>query len=157
VDLWWGSYSPRTMAPVFVVCALLTAAVLLVGWLLGVWPGYNPARSIIKLGILGLWVCLLVLWVFRVVGINYRLTNRCLYVDRGFREPIPEGIALDRVQQVVVERNFVERWLGIGRIRILLADSSQPPTVMEGVADPEQIALLIREQVQRNRASDKVS
>jgi uncharacterized membrane protein YdbT with pleckstrin-like domain len=139
------------MAPGFTACAVLTAAVLLTGWYLGIWPGYNWMRPIIQLGLLALWMGELLLWTLRVVGINYRLTNRCLYIDRGFREPIPEGIPLGAIQQVVVEQNRLQRRLGIGRIHILLSDSSRSPAVMEGVADPNQIALMIREQAERSR------
>jgi hypothetical protein len=139
------------MAPEFVICAILTAAVLLAGWYLGLWPGRNWTRSIIQLALLGLWVCELLLWALRVVGINYRLTTRTLYVDQGFREPMPEGIALDSVQQVVVEQGILERWLGLGRILIVRCSGGRPPTILLGVAEPDQVASLIRAQVERSR------
>jgi hypothetical protein len=154
VDVWWGAYSPRTMVPVFVVSALLTGAVLALGWYLGIWPGYNPARSIIQVGILVLWLGELLLWVYRVIGTSYRLTNRFLYIDRGFRGPALEAIALNRIRQVVVDRRSGDRWLRIGRIRIVFADAAQALVWLEGVAEPDHVALLMHRQISQNRQDD---
>jgi hypothetical protein len=60
-------------------------------------------------------------------------------------------VALGEIARVLVERRRRERLLGVGRILVFLQDQRLEPLVLEGVRDPEHIALRIRHQVQKVR------
>src|SRR5260370_3440080 len=148
VDVWWGSYAARTLTPSFIVCGLVTLLVLGAALHLGAWNGTALVRYSAHGLIVTIWLIQLGRWVYRVVAINYRLTTRHLYVEHGFRHPGQPGIDLAHVRQVLIERGQLERWLGVGRICILM-QGGEAPIVLEGVRDPERIANEIRKQANR--------
>jgi hypothetical protein len=85
------------------------------------------------------------------VGINYRLTNRRLFCQRGFYTPIA-AIDLASITTVRIERDALEGYLKVGRLRIVPVES-KPPLLLEGVYNPDQIAALIMNQVKQTRAA----
>jgi hypothetical protein len=137
------------LTPSFILCGLLTLVVLGVALYLGAWHGTTLARYSAHALIGIIWVIQLSRWGYRVVAINYRLTTWHLYVERGFRHPGNPGIEVAKVRQVLVTCNRIERWLGVGRVCIFLQET-ESPVVLEGVRDPERIALEIRKQLKRS-------
>jgi len=153
VDVWWGSYAARTLTPSFVLCGLFSVAVIGVALYLGAWHGGSSLVRYSAHAVIGtLWLIQLGRWAYRVVAINYRLTTRHLYIERGFRHPGKPGIELAQVRQALVARGRLERWLGVGRICIFVR-KAETPVVLEGVRDPERIALKIRQQVEARPAA----
>jgi len=132
-DVWWGSYSPRTLLPLLTFEALLTAA--------AAWPVWYvpPVRWAVYLS----WLGLFTLGFYRAVTYTYRLTNRRLLRDRGLRHPAAGEVALTRITGVRVERNFWERLTGVGRVRVE-ADGLDAPLLLPGVYRPERVATMIR-------------
>jgi membrane protein YdbS with pleckstrin-like domain len=151
IDMWWGSYAPRTMAPSFALCMLLTLVISIEAWSLGIWQERSPARYTAQALLALLWLILVARWAYRITAINYRLTNHRLFRDVGFYRLQSRQIPLSQIAQVVVERRPSERLLRIGRLRVLLQGSSQPPVILEGVCDPDHVAMAIRKQVQHVR------
>jgi hypothetical protein len=135
------------MTPSFVLCGLFSVAVVGVALYLGAWHGTNLARYSAHILIGTVWLIQLGRWVYRVAAINYRLTTRHLYIERGFGHPGKPGIDLAQVHEVLVVRRQLERWFGVGRICLLMR-AADTPVVLEGVRDPERIALEIRRQVE---------
>jgi hypothetical protein len=153
VDLWWGSFSGRTLAPDFVICGLLTVTTLGLAWYFRTWHGASVVRSV-ALVLTGLFWCAELAHVaYRCIAVNYRLTTRALYYDYGFFWPVRIEHSLSDIAQVVVERNLFERLLGVGRLRVLAKDAALPQVVFQGVRDPDRIAMEIRKQVEKVRAA----
>jgi membrane protein YdbS with pleckstrin-like domain len=146
VDVWWGGFAGRALVPSFHVCALLTILIIAGALYLGGWPGTPFVRASARLAIALIWLLQLGRWGYRMVAINYRLTTRRLFLNRGFRHPGQPGVELSRIRQVVVVRGMWERWLGVGRVRVILGEK-ESPVVLEGVRDPDYVALEIRKQV----------
>jgi len=151
VDLWWGSYAPRTMAPSFMLCLVLTLAISAEAWSLGIWQEHSSARYTAQVLMVLLWAIQFTRWAYRIFAINYRLTNRRLFHEQGFHRPQNREIMLSRIHQVVVERGPLERLLRVGRLRVLAQDHSLPPIIFEGVPDPDHVAMAIRKQVHKAR------
>lgn len=153
VDVWWGSYSGRTMLPSFGVCGLLTLAIAGVSLYLVWGKDYHSTlvRYAAYLAVGVIWGLQLGRWAYRTVSINYRLTNRCLFRDRGFRHPSAGQVALAQVREVRVEEGSrLERFLGIGRVRVVGGNGAEV-LMLEGVYDPEGAANTIRKQVEQVR------
>jgi hypothetical protein len=151
-DIWWGAYAGRTMTPSFIICALLTSLLVLGVWIL--WPK-NEDRPYLEryttyILVGAVWLFQLIRWGYRIVGINYRLTTRRLFCQRGFYTLIT-AIDLAAIATVRIERDALEGYLKVGRLRIVPTDSAQPPMLLEGVYNPDQIAALIMNQVQQAR------
>lgn len=152
-DVWWGAYAGRTMIPSFVICALLTGLLVFGVWI--IWPK-NEDRPYLEryttyILVGAVWLFQLVRWGYRIVGINYRLTNRRLFCQRGFYTLIT-AIDLASIATVRIERDALEGYLKVGRLRIVPVDNGKPPILLEGVYNPDQIAALIMNQVQQARA-----
>jgi hypothetical protein len=153
-DIWWGAYAGRTMTPSFVICTLLTGLLVLGVWI--IWPKNEVRpyleRYMIYILVGAVWLFQLVRWGYRIVGINYRLTTRRLFCQRGFYTLIT-FIDLASIATVRIERDALESYLKVGRLRIIPVNSEQPQMVLEGVYNPDQIAALIMNQVQQARAA----
>jgi hypothetical protein len=149
-DLWLGSYHPLTMVPAFLTSGLLTAGIALAAWLnwnddLGtaalVWHLALAATAAV-------WLDKLFRFAWRCLSINYRLTTRRLYRDRGFRNPADGVLDLADIIRVDVERDAWSRWIGIGAIVVQGISSTLR---LEGVRDPDAPAELIQRHARRLR------
>jgi len=154
-DLWWGSYAGRAMAPGFVVCALLTGLLIWGVWLF--WPK-NEDRPYLEryttyILVGAVWLFQLIRWGYRIVAVNYRLTTRRLFCQRGFQTTATTALDLAAIATVRIERDAWTPYLKVGRLRIVPVDSAQPPLVLEGVYSPDQIAALIMHQVHQIRTA----
>jgi hypothetical protein len=152
-DVWWGAYAGRTMVPGFLLCLFLTA--ILLG--LDVYFQDRQKRSdLISSAVLGaagaIWLFQGTRWVYRMIAVDYRLTNRRLLYSRGFKIPETWAIELEHIAQVSVVARPVERLLGVGRIKILVQDGNSPPVVLEGVLTPHRVARTIRRRVRQAQA-----
>src|SRR5205823_5132012 len=120
IDIWWGAYAGRTMAPSFVICALLTGLLILLVWIF--WPKNEDRpyleRYMIYVLVGAVWLFQLVRWGYRIVGINYRLTTRRLFCQRGFYTLIT-FLDLSAIATVRIERDVLENYLKVGRLRII--------------------------------------
>jgi hypothetical protein len=153
IDVWWGSYAGRTMLPSFLLCLIVTVLFLALDWNLEI---RNLRTHLISSAILSLagavWLFEGTRWVYRMIAVNYRLTNRRLLYTRGFKVPDTWTIELTQISQVAVLRSPRERLLGVGRIQIHLQDSNLPPLVLEAVLAPERVARTIRRRARQARA-----
>jgi hypothetical protein len=148
IDVWWGSYSGRTMLSSFAACLLLTAGLVLCTWMVG--REYRQEAVVVRLEFYLiaalLWGLQLGLWVYRVTGLNYRLTTRHLFWSQGARSR-PGSMELTDVRNVREMQNGLERWLGVGRVCI--TGKEPEPLVLRGVSQPERVAALIARTVEQ--------
>jgi membrane protein YdbS with pleckstrin-like domain len=154
VDVWWGSYAGRAMLPGFAVCLIITVLLLVLDWYLAIHHLRTDLISSAILSLAGaLWLFEGTRWVYRMIAVNYRLTNRRLLYTRGFKVPENWTVDLARVREVSVLRSPLERLLGVGHIRIQVQDNSLPPLVLEAVLAPERVARTIRRRVRQAQAA----
>jgi uncharacterized membrane protein YdbT with pleckstrin-like domain len=143
VDVWWGAYAARAMLPSFLVCLVLTVLIDLVCWL--VLP-----RAFLRWSVVGLtglvWLVQLFRWLRRVLGYNYRLTDRRLFVEHGLVAPVTAEAELPRVKAIKVGRSYLNRLLGVGRLAVYVDDDAQLPLILDGVRRPGQVRDLIARQ-----------
>jgi membrane protein YdbS with pleckstrin-like domain len=144
-DVWWGSYSGRTILPGFLLCLLLTVLLLILDWYLGTrWRRSDLISSTVLSLIGALWFFQVTRCVYRMIAVNYRLTSRRLLYTRGFKLPDYRAVELADVAEVWVVRGSLERLLGVGRIYVGTREGKASPLVLEGVLGPDRVARLIR-------------
>jgi hypothetical protein len=147
VDLWWGSFSPWTMLPSFLVCLLLTGLIVWAAW-------YFVPRGWVQVTALAgasvVWVVQFFRWAGRVFGETYRLTTRRLLWARGLRNTRLRAVELVKVTRIAVWRGWWETRAGVGRI-VVEEEPGQEPVVLEGVRMPAQAAERIRDAVKSAR------
>src|SRR2546427_7200789 len=133
VDLWRDSYAWLSMLPSLVLGALLTAIIVGVAWYLGAWRGALWARSMAQAFMGALWVGLLIVWSYRLLTVNYRLTTRRIFCERGFRHPGDPGLPLNHIAIVSVDFGLMDRILGVGLVRVITKDEQLPTLTLRGV------------------------
>jgi hypothetical protein len=147
VELWWGGYAGRTMLPAFLLCALLSAAVVVGAELL--WQEESvPAALIFRLAmylIVLVWAAALARWAYFTTTLAYRLTTRRLLRERGFAHPALPAIELARVRDVRVEQRAWERWVGVGRLLVEVEGGAIE--VFHGLHQPARVAEVVWHQV----------
>jgi hypothetical protein len=158
VDVWWGSYAGRTMAPSFMVCALLTGIIIWGVWQL--WPANEDRPYLMRytdyILVGAVWLFQLTRWAYRIIGINYRLTTKRLFCQRGFQTSASRSLNLAQIATVRVERLRWIHFLKVGRLRIVPVDDSQPPMILESVLNPNHVAAAIMKQAKQARERTNV-
>jgi hypothetical protein len=153
VDIWWGAYASRALAPAFAACGAATG--LAVGWYL--WARHGSGELTVRYttyALVGLiWLFPLLFWAYNTLTFTYRLTNRRLLVERSFFSGGRGEVELARISGVVVLRGPWEKRTGVGRIRILADDSRQPVLLLAGIDDPGRVAAEIRHLAKQARES----
>jgi membrane protein YdbS with pleckstrin-like domain len=143
VDVWWGGYAARTMVPSLVVCVVLTVLIDLMCWL--TLPRYLLRWSVVSLTGL-LWLVQTLRWLHHLLGYNYRLTTRRLYVEHGLFAPETAVADLDRIKAVKVAASLLQRRLGVGKVAVYVDDDAQLPLILDGVLHPWHVREMIARQ-----------
>lgn len=148
-DRLWRGYSPRAAAPGVATAAALSAAVLAGRWHL---DGLSALAD--RIGALAVYAVVLAVWpgvvagvLYRAVTYTYRLTDRGLFVDRGFRWRPEPPVWLADVTGVRAEAGWLGRRLGVGRVRVDAAGGRV--LTLAGVDDPAGFAAAIRAAVEK--------
>jgi membrane protein YdbS with pleckstrin-like domain len=151
VDVWWGSYAGRTMLPSFVACALFTLATLAGALYLGIRYELNPlALRYSAYAVAGaVWVAQLGRWGYHVLTFSYRLTTRRLLLERSFFNSARAALDLPRLARVEVDRQPLERLVGVGTLRVFEEGGGVPTLELRGLLHAERVAGLIRDQAKR--------
>ncbi len=145
-DIAWEGYHPRALMPV----AVALAVVSLVMWT-GRWYWEDLSAFADRVGTLALfalswcvWPVFAVVFLYRTITFSYRLTDRALHVDFGFRaRPVP-ALWLKDVIRVRAGAGFWGRLLNTGWIEV----STATQTVrLRGVHAAPQFAARIREAI----------
>ncbi len=80
----------------------------------------------------------------RVYGTRYRVTSQRLFIERGLLSQTIDQTELVRVDDVRIHKTLIDRCLGLGSVAVVSTDATDQETVIEGVADAEGVAELIR-------------
>src|SRR5579862_6443501 len=138
VEVWWGSYAGRAMAPSFAVCIALTALIY------GGVRWFVPERGWLQFTFFGLasavWLVQLARWAKRFFTWNYRLTTHFLYVDCGLKRSLCRRFALPPIDRVEVRHTALQKWLGIGDLWVWFGTAKNPPTILKAVKHPYTVA-----------------
>ncbi|MFO0803818.1 MAG: PH domain-containing protein [Gemmataceae bacterium] len=143
VDQSWRGYDPRAAAPLLLLAAALTAALLASRFL------FNEFLSAVLtyLLVLGLWPALLFVAAYRSVTYTYRLTDRALLVDRGFlHHPVPP-LTYDGIAKVEHGASPVYSWLRVGWVRVSMNDGRE--VKLRSLRDPAAFAASLEERRSR--------
>jgi uncharacterized membrane protein YdbT with pleckstrin-like domain len=140
----WIGYHPRAAAPAVVVATVLSLVVWTGRWYLGALVALADRVGALAVfaPVWCLWLVLVALYAYRAATYTYRLTDRAVLVDYGFRHrPVPP-VWLRDITQVRTGGDWLHRLLGVGWVEVQTADRL---VRLAGVRDPEAFAKLIRE------------
>jgi membrane protein YdbS with pleckstrin-like domain len=139
----WKAWFGRTITAALVV---IGGAVLSV-WLLA---HYWETERIYSLGGVGLAVIGVIwfLWIhFDRRSIHVHITTQTIDVERGIFGRTIDSLQLWRVRDIELDQTFMERVLGIARIKIMAHDVSQPNLVLIGLPGSRKLFDEIRDAI----------
>ncbi len=154
--IWEGTYSPKAMLGTFILCGLLSIA-LLVGALL---LATTAVLGAVMLGaIVVIWLAALAKLATNRLGRSYRLTNQMFYHREGVLTRKTDRIELIEIHDVTWAQGLVERAVKVGTITITSADRTHGTLDLKGIENVETVAKEIdkarrAEQVRRGRRID---
>ena len=145
-DLVWRSHSGWSMLPSFVICGLISVAMLAIGWVFHEleFLRHATAHAATVACISALWLMQLFRWAYRAITVTYRLTPMHLFVDRGPLYPPIPAIALTDIAVIHTVANLCDRMLGTGWLSLEIAGRTSRVR-LDGVLRPKSFAGQIRE------------
>jgi membrane protein YdbS with pleckstrin-like domain len=138
--LWVGRYSFKGIVPWMILAGLVLILLAFVGWWVAShewkWWGDWGGRWFWQttwIGVIGVWLWQLLLFAWRRLAHRYRLTPQTFFHERGivFRSTSP--IEIVGIDDMTFEQTILERLFGVGTIRLLSKDMSDPMVVMKGL------------------------
>jgi uncharacterized membrane protein YdbT with pleckstrin-like domain len=140
--LWAGGFSPKAMIGYWLLAAILTVAGIIAGVFLA--PATAGAAWLfIGILIVALWGGLVLYYFYLRYGMSYELTSQRLIHKVGIFSQTTNRIEVIDVDDVSFHQSFIERLLGVGTIRILSSDTSDPMLVIRGIDDVKRISNMI--------------
>jgi membrane protein YdbS with pleckstrin-like domain len=138
--LWQGRYSFKGIVPWMIFAGLVLVLLAFAGWWLGShewkWWGEWGGRWFWRIswaGVLAVWVYQLLLFAWRNLAHGYRLTPQTFFHEKGFVFHSTSPIEIVGIDDMTLDQAMLERFFGVGTIRLLSKDMSDPVIVMKGI------------------------
>ena len=146
--IWEGTFSPKALYGPFLLCAVLSVAILVVG-LIFFAPAWPIAAGLAVL----IWLWPLGTLAARRLGVHYRLTNQRFFHEKGILKRVTDRIEVIDMDDITYEQGIIQRMLGVGTVRITSSDRTHPKLVLHGIDDVARVASLIDDarRAERNR------
>lgn len=81
----------------------------------------------------------------------FSLSTQRIKVETGVLSKQYDQVELYRVKDTILSRSLVQRLLGLGTIKMITSDPSQPELTLPSIPDADQVRELIRQNVERMR------
>ena len=138
-QLWHGGYSIKAMYGSWALALLVTAAAGVAAVLLP-----NPASWLVAgIVVVAIWVVLLGYYLLMRLGVDYTLTNQRFIHQVGLLRRVSNRVEVIDIDDVQYEQGLFERLFGVGTIKILSSDVSDPKLTLKGIDDVQRVANLI--------------
>ena len=134
-DLWKGGFSPKAMIFYWLLAGVVTIVAIVAGivannsvvWIIGIAVAFS------------LWLAFALYLLYQRLSVEYQLTTQRLFHRKGILARVTNRVEVIDIDDVQFSQNFVERFLGVGTIRILSTDISDPKLVMVGIDDVKSV------------------
>ena len=149
VELWEGTYSPKAMLSAWIGAALLTLVALVTTAAAG------PAAWLLVLALVVVaWMLLGLRLLYMRLNYRYRLTSQRFIHITGILRRVTNRVEVIDIDDVEYEQGLVDRFVGVGTVRIDSSDRSHEQLVVAGIENVKEVATLIygarrRERVKR--------
>ncbi|MEC8557692.1 MAG: PH domain-containing protein, partial [Planctomycetota bacterium] len=140
---WKGGYSPKAMYGSWIITAVISVALLIVGFLFVSGDQAGMIWSILGAVIVALWVFVIGLYLYRRIGMSYELTTQRFIHQEGILKRTTDRIEVIDIDDVSFSQGIIQSMLGVGQIRITGSDRTHPELVLQGIDKVNEIATLI--------------
>ncbi len=138
-ELWRGGYCAKDMYETWMIYAGLSVVLLILGaWVNVTWLWWTAVIFIFLMWAYGTLVVL-----YRKWNVAYRLTNRRFFHEKGILRRRTDRIELIDIDDITVEQSLIDRWVGVGTIKITSSDRTDPVLELKGIQDVRHVADLM--------------
>jgi len=140
-DLWEGGYSAKAMMGSWILGDLLSVGFVVAG----VWAwnkGWNGSFvwGTVLVALAALWMYLFGLFLYRRLGVRYRLSSQRFFHAKGIIRHTTDLIEVIDMDDITFEQSLIERLTGVGSIHIISSDRSHPDLTVAGIDNVKQVA-----------------
>jgi membrane protein YdbS with pleckstrin-like domain len=137
--LWQGGYSAKAMYGSWALALLVTAVAVVASLFLP-----NPVTWLVAAVIVVvLWLVLLAYYLTMRLSVEYTLTNQRFVHKVGLLRRVSNRVEVIDIDDVQYEQGLFERMFGVGTIKLLSSDVSDPKLTLRGIDDVARVANLI--------------
>jgi len=138
--LWRGSYSPKAMYGQWLLGIVVTLVAIALGVIF--WPTFFAPVAAAAIVVI-LWICLLGFYFYERLSVDYTLTSQRFVHQKGLLSRVINRVEVIDIDDVTVEQGFIERMFGVGTIKLLSSDTSDPKLLLRGIDDVKRVATMI--------------
>lgn len=138
-ELWHGTFSGKALVGWWVVAALAT----LLGPVAAAVIGHVAAWWLYLAAVLLLWGWPAAYLAIARLSVDYALTTQRLIHRHGLLRRVTDRVEVIDIDDVSYSQGPIERLLGVGTIKLLSSDVSDPQLVLRGIDDVQKVATLI--------------
>jgi type II secretory pathway component PulF len=88
---------------------------------------------------------------FELRATDFTLTSQRIKLESGVLSKTYDQVELYRVKDTILTRTLLQRILGLGSIKMITSDPTQPELVFPSIADSEHVREMVRQNVERMR------
>jgi hypothetical protein len=141
-ELWQGGFSPRAMIGTWILCGVISVVALIASFFL--MPVLTPVVWMVTIpALVLLWAYQGVRFAVRRLGLNYRLTNQRFFHESGIFRRTTNRIEVIDMDDITFVQGFVDRFFGVGTIKVSSTDITHPVLMITGIDDVQKVAGLI--------------
>ncbi len=138
-ELWRGGYSAKALNGAWLASGAASLALLIAGIL---WAGTAVAWLIVSVLMLLPWLYCVATLSYRWMSVRYLLTSQRFIHEHGILRRVHDRIELLDVDDISSEQGLLERLVGVGSIRILSHDRSDPSLILPGIERVQDVTSL---------------
>lgn len=139
-ELWRGGYSSKAMTGAWIVSGLLSLVLLVAGIL---WA-HTATWWLVLVALMFLpWLYAFTVLCCRRLSVHYLLTTQRFIHESGILRRVNNRIEVLDIDDITFEQGLFERLTGVGTIRIMSHDRSDPDLVLRGIENVPAVAKLL--------------
>jgi uncharacterized membrane protein YdbT with pleckstrin-like domain len=139
-ELWRGGYSSKAMTGMWVISGLISIALLVVGIL---WARNATWWLVLIVLIILPWLYVFAVLCYRRMSVHYLLTTQRFIHETGILRRVNNRIEVLDMDDITFEQSLFERLAGVGTIRIMSHDRTDPELVLRGIENVPEVTRLI--------------
>ncbi len=135
-ELWRGGYSAKAMNGAWIISGLISLVLLIAGIL---WASTAAHWLIVLLAMFLPWLYYAAVLSYRWMSVRYLLTSQRFLHEHGILRRVHDRIELLDIDDISSEQGLLERLFGVGTIRIVSHDRSDPDLSLPGIENVREV------------------
>ena len=137
--LWHGGYSFKAMYGYWLLALVVSVAAIVASVMLP-----NPITWLVAAVVAAaIWVVFGLYYLIMRLSVDYTLTNQRFIHKYGLLSRVTNRVEVIDIDDVTYEQGLFERMFGVGTIKMLSSDVSDPKLLLRGIDDVQRVSELI--------------